>query len=214
MKNKFLIILCIFAISINSFAQDNDFGIWTSLGLKYKINKKWSLNTEIESRTCNNSQTLDRYSFALATAYKPIKYLKVGAEYSFLRDYYPEKTTAKGNTLEDYFTNRNRLSFSVTGIYTFYNFEFSLREIFQYTHRNHLWVEKSKDGKIKQPHFVDSYDRYYLRSRIQVSYPYRKMEPYISYEFYNRLDDNFDNDKNRFTVGNQFNFGKKLSLDV
>lgn len=48
-----------------SFAQSDDFGVWTSISADKKVNKKFSVGIEAEMRTRNNSEKIDRWSFGV-----------------------------------------------------------------------------------------------------------------------------------------------------
>ena len=44
-------------------AQSDDFGIWTTVNVEKKIDKKWSAKGEVEFRSRNNSSTADCWNF-------------------------------------------------------------------------------------------------------------------------------------------------------
>ena len=61
------------AVTLPSMAQIgvddevSDFGVWTSVGVEKKINKKWGVEFEGELRTADALNEVSRYSFGLST---------------------------------------------------------------------------------------------------------------------------------------------------
>jgi hypothetical protein len=140
--------MCVTAMAAS--AQSDDFGIWTSLEIQKKIDKKWSVGLEAEMRTRDDVKTVDRWSGGLDVSYKILKGLKVSAGYTFLWDnnerisYYEEgdKKVINGavnagdpKKRAQYWGPRHRFSVSLTGEKSFGPWGFSLRERWQYTYR-------------------------------------------------------------------------------
>lgn len=71
--------------------DDNDMGMWYSVSVEKKLPRQWNLGVETELRTDNNARTMDRWNLDLSTKYKVNKYLKLGAGYSFMLKYSPDK---------------------------------------------------------------------------------------------------------------------------
>ena len=77
-------ILCTAALAVS--AQSDDFGLWSSVEVQKKIDKKWSVGLEAELRTRDNVSEVDRWSGGLDVSYKILKGLKISADYTFLWD--------------------------------------------------------------------------------------------------------------------------------
>ena len=198
-------VMCVTAMAVS--AQSDDFGLWTSLEIQKKIDKKWSVGLEAEMRTRDDVKTVDRWSGGLDVSYKILKGLKVSAGYTFLWDnnerisYYEEgdKKVINGavnagdpKKRAQYWGPRHRFSVSLTGEKSFGPWGFSLRERWQYTYR----------GKGKNV----------LRSRLQVEYKKKgqKVVPFASAEFYNA----WSLEKTRYSVGAEWRITKQHSLDL
>ena len=77
------------ALSMPTMAQGNpfdledeisDFGVWTSVGVEKKINKKWGVELEGEFRTADAFNEVARYSLGISTDYKLTSWLKADAQ--------------------------------------------------------------------------------------------------------------------------------------
>lgn len=209
-----VVTVAVFALhSEAATAQNHDFGIWTSVGVEKKFNKKWSLTGEGEHRTRNNSATIDRWSIGLDAAYRPTRWLKLDAGYGLLYDNNIEKITYNpdgnfNNWRPSYWGLRHRASFSATASIDVAQFTFSIRERWQYTHRPEKTTTRYDfDNAQWEPTTVRSKSKSVLRSRLQVEYniPKCKIDPYASVEIYNDLS----LQKTRFTVGADWKIKKR-----
>ena len=70
-----------FCLSLTAMAQEDDFGIWTSVGATKKITKDFGITGELEYRTRNDSKTTERWSGELSMNYKLAPYLKLEGGY-------------------------------------------------------------------------------------------------------------------------------------
>ncbi len=130
-------------------AQSDDFGMWTSVELEKKVNKKFSLGLEAEMRTRDDAGEMDRWSFGLSGSYKLTKWLKAGAGYTLLYDnnekcsYYDEGDDVEPGDPEygkikrraQYWGLRHRVYAGLQGSVDVGRFKLSLRERWQYTYR-------------------------------------------------------------------------------
>lgn len=137
------------------------------------------------------------------------------------------------NHTYSYYENRHRLTASLQASYEVSRFKLSLRESYQYTcsdsvkadrriYRFGGIVEKydpeTEDFvQVKEPDtdnmvtvWKGGVDKHVLRSRIGVDYniPHWKFDPFISMEFFNRIDKNWALSKTRLTAGMEFNIAK------
>lgn len=141
--------LCLAAMATH--AQSDDFGIWTSVEVQKKLNKKWSVGFESEFRLQDNAKELDRWTAGIGGAYKPTKWLKFEAGYKFIRNYTLAETKGKVTkfldddelepknikirTSDPYWNSRHRVFLSATLHKKFGDFEVSLREQGQFNFR-------------------------------------------------------------------------------
>ncbi|MBQ2498036.1 MAG: DUF2490 domain-containing protein, partial [Prevotella sp.] len=144
-----LMVLCL--ATMVAHAQSDDFGIWTSIEVQKKIDKKWSAGFETEFRLQDNAKELERWTAGVSGVYKPTKWLKFEAGYKFIRYYTLAETKGKVTkyldddelepknikirTSDPYWNNRHRVFLSATLHKKFGSFEVSLREQGQYNFR-------------------------------------------------------------------------------
>lgn len=207
----------IVAMSAGVFAQGDDFGIWTSLGVEKNINKKWSIGAETEYRMRNDARTADRWSIGVDASYKILKWLKASAGYTLLYDNNKEDISynedgSYNNWRPSYWGLRHRFNVSATGSVKTGRFKFSLRERWQYTYRqektvqrydfdNEWWEDKLRLGK----------NKHLLRSRLKIDYdiPKCKVDPYADVELFN----GWSLEKVRYTAGADWKIKKKHTIN-
>ena len=81
-KIKFIAFALTVFFSFSSYAQDEDltdWESWNSIGVKYKLNKKWSFSLEEHLRLKEDISEISRYFTQLGAQYKINKHFKVGA---------------------------------------------------------------------------------------------------------------------------------------
>ena len=138
-----------------------------------------------------------------------------------------------------YYENRHRFAASLQASWEISRFKFSLRESYQFTcsdsvqadrriYRIGGTVEKydpeAEDFvQVKEPDtdnmvtvWKSGTDKHVLRSRIGVDYniPHWKFDPFISMEFFNRIDKEWTLAKTRLTAGIEFSLAKKHDFQV
>ena len=220
MKSKVLYLLALLMLPLASAAQSDDFGVWTSVGVEKKINKKVSVGLEAELRTRDDVSELDRWSVGLDGQYKITKWLKVSAGYSLLNDNnrkitYKE-TNGMPNKLAEYWGVRHRFNVSLTGSRKFGNLQVSLRERWQYTYRPSKTIDQRWDYDDEEfdnkPKTYNARGKNVLRSRLQLSYdiPNCHVEPYASAEAFN----SWSVEKMRYTAGADWKISKKHAVGI
>ena len=223
MANNHKILTLLLAIAAympcqKTMAQSDDFGIWYSIGAEKKLSKKWSLGAEAELRTRNDARTIDRWSVGLDADYKVVKHLKVFGGAKLLIDNNKESISYdEDGEVEkwrpSYYGNRFRTQLGAVGDVKWKHFNFSLREMWQYTYRpgktvdrynfeDCEWGTKTVDGKGKSV----------LRSRIQIDYNIKhcKIDPYANVEFFNE----WALKKVRYTIGADWRITKKHNVGM
>ena len=190
--------------------------LWTSAEAKYDIFKSFSAKIEGEYRTYNKFSSTDRWTVGLGLDYKIIPYLRVDGGYKFIYRHIEKRVTSKGNIVESYWQPRQRGWISVSGVYKWNRFTFSLRERFQYTHHKSMYVKKTNaNGKPKDDEYIEGKNRNFLRSRIKIDYNIKKsgFNPYISAEVYNNLK-GFSYSKTRLTAGTEYKINRHNTVEA
>ena len=155
-----LIAVLVFAplCKANAQAEENEFGIWTTIEASKKINKKFKVVGDAELRTYDFVSNIERTTIGAKVEYKMLKWLKANAGYSFMYTHEPESKSFKeevwdeeGNSVgreynvdHDYWTIRNRFYATISGEYKVGRFEFGLRERLQYTRTNSATTKETK----------------------------------------------------------------------
>lgn len=199
-------------------AGDDDFGIWSTVGVEKKINSKWSVGGEAEWRTRNNSRTSDRWSVEVFGEYKVLPCLKAAAGYKLIDDNFPEKISIHtdgtyNNWRPSYWGVRHRFHVSLTGGVDWGNFKFSCRECWQYTYRSSKTTNRYDfDNAYWEDTDVSGKGGNVLRSRFQVDYniPQCKVDPYVNVELFNA----WSVEKVRYTAGLEWKVKKKYIFEA
>lgn len=223
-------------------AGTDDFGIWTDLGVTKALPYGVSLSLEGGLRTMNNSRDIDRWSGTFGVEYKPVKFLKLGASYSFLYQQKPSERKEHYrqdivhpllwngyNVTDRYWAPKNRFSGDVTGEVKIYRIlKLSLRERYQFTNRKAMEVPRTKyrykkdQTTLKNGYPLNDVNEksrkrtQYLRSRLKAEIDKKgwKLKPFVAFELYNDLDNELVLDKTRFTLGGSYKIQKRHELSV
>ena len=78
-----------------TFAQSDDFGVWSSLTAKKKLTDKLSLSVEGELRTIDGISDMDRRSISTTLSYKFTKWLKADVGYVYIQSHNGEEKKLK-----------------------------------------------------------------------------------------------------------------------
>ena len=149
---------------------DPEAGARLSFSLDKKIVKGLHVSLEEEFRFDNNFTSFDRFHTTVGVSYKVLPYLKVGLGYALINGYSSE--------LSQFKTPRHRFFFDLIGSYRFGNWQVSLRERVQTTHRTDSFNE-----------YQSPENAWALKSRVKVTYKgLRRWEPYGSFELRNTLN--------------------------
>lgn len=149
---------------------DPEVGGRIAVSLDKKIIKGLHVNLEEELRFDNNFASFDRFHTTLGATYKALPCLKVGLGYSLINGYDNESSAFK--------SARHRFFFDVTGSYHFGDWQVSLRERVQMTHRTGSFNE-----------YQNPTNAWALKSRVKVAYTgLRRWEPYATMELRNTLN--------------------------
>jgi hypothetical protein len=106
------------------FAQNNDWGLWTSIDAEKKLSKNWELGVAGQYRWKDNISVTDQIRAGADIAYKAGKYVKLGAGYELI---------AKHKLKKDNYVYRNRFGVQAIGSYKYARFTASWRTQMQLT---------------------------------------------------------------------------------
>lgn len=229
MRNKIVLAIALLALSTAFvLAQDNEpGGIWSSVTVEKKINKKIDVGTEWEFRTNGLSLERDRIAIQLYGDYEIIKNLKIGASYTYM------------NVMDDYrfsydsirvhYQNRHRTHLQLGYKVSFDRFDLQFRERAQLTFRDES-ERLREDGSIN-PNRINP--DFLWRNRVKLSYNIKglPLNPSVSAESYYLFNDPedvkiFDNSgietgttnsyfsKLRYTLALEYKINKKNSVEL
>ena len=150
-----------FAPLCNANAQnsENEFGIWATVEASKNINKKFKVVGDVEFRTTDFVNDIERRTVGVKVEYKILKWLKANVGYSFMYTHKPEEvkmkyddivTDIEGNNFvnynidHDYWVVRDRFYATISGEHKIGRFEIGLRERLQYTHTSSGWTNETK----------------------------------------------------------------------
>jgi hypothetical protein len=202
---KFLLLIPLILAGMILYAQENAFNTWTTIDVKYKLQKKWELSAETELRTLNFFEHTNRLSLELDGTYKINKHLLAGAGY-MLMNFYDSK-------YDDY-QLRNRFNAFVTGRQKLGDFTFSLREKLQLT-------IKDDSDRIDDDGEIDTYNinpALTWRNKLKIEYniPKFPVTPSFSFESFRQLNNPDRNvfDSMRYDLSFDYKINKHNKLEL
>lgn len=192
-----IILLGVFFTNIVYAQEDtNDWASWNSVGLKYKLNEKWSFDLEQHLRLKENISTVDEYFTQLEAKYKILKNFRLGGGLRYIRE-----NDNQGN-IQGY---ENHFRFHLDAIYKHKIDRFSLGYRFRYQNKNELGVSSDEGDYANQN----------IRLKTSVKYNVKdwSLDPKFSAELFNRFQEDSENgfNKYRLTFGTDYkikNFGE------
>ena len=147
---------------------DDEVGGRLTFGLNKRVSKGLHVCWEEAVWFDGNLSSFNRLQSTLSVRYKVLPWLKVGVGYSLINGY-------EGSSFNP---PRHRLMADVTGSYQVGDWQFSLRERVQMTHRTDSYNEWQTPG-----------NAWMLKSRLKVTYKaFRRWEPYGTFEVRNMLN--------------------------
>ena len=194
---KLIVLNAILFTSLN-FAQtaDSDWASWSTMGVEYKLNKKWSFGLEEQFRLKENFSEVDAFFTELNAEYTLFKDFKMGVGARYIRE-----NDNKGN-IQGY---ENHFRFQVDAMYKHQinNLEIGYR--LRYQNKNELGVSTDEGDEANQS----------IRFKTSLEYNFKnwKFDPKFSAEIFNKFQDGDESgfNKYRLTLGTDYkikNFGK------
>ena len=218
LKNKqasFVIIIMCFMQITQSFSQTDDtsdWAAWNTIGLNYKLNKKWSFSLEEQLRLKEDISEIDEYFTQLSAEYKIVKNFRLGGGLRYIRE-----NDNQGN-IQGY---ENYFRFNLDATYKHKLNRFSLGYRLRYQNKNELGVSSDEGDYANQ--------NIRLKTSIKYNVKNWSLDPKFSAEIFNRFQEDNDNNgfnKYRLTIGTDYdikNFGeiglfyrfeKDLNVDI
>ena len=186
---KILLFVLWAVVASAAFAQNDDFTTWTKFKVNYKIDSRFSLLSNLELRTKDDMNRMDRVGFAVGGEYRAYSFLKLEAGYE----------AHYRNLGDTEWKFRHRYNFGATASFRYQWLKIALRERFQQTFDR-------GDSKAR------------LRSRLKLAYAPEKgiVSPYFSIEIYQSLDDApfWRANRMRYRPGVEIALAKRWSLDA
>lgn len=196
-KKHLLLAASLLATASPAVAGD-DFGIWTGISAEKAVTKKVSLDFGVDFRAEQNLQSAARWDASFGFGYKPFKFLKFAAGYTYIYDRTPQEAkvnyTNKGringyNVDHGFWRSKYRFNFDVTGKVKFGPVSVSLRERYLLTEYDAATYKRDRYRDAVQGGYTgetfhwggqdfmsyeqiqgekSSHNRHLLRSRLQV----------------------------------------------
>ena len=183
------------------FAQNSDWGVWTTVDAEKQLSKNWELGTGVEYRWQDNVSNQIRGK--LGASRKMGEYVKLGAGYALIAD----KKAGR-----DDFEYRNRFFLQASGSYRYARFTASLRTRMQLT-------LQETDGPRGNLFKDDDSFNWVWRNRFELKYGIKgvPLEPYANIElFYHPFGDSetVRYYQNRLSVGLVYTFANRHTLET
>ncbi|PCJ96084.1 MAG: hypothetical protein COA50_07845 [Flavobacteriaceae bacterium] len=195
---KSLILVVLLSVSW-IFAQEGgleevkDLEAWSTIGLEYKLNKKWSFGLEEQLRLKTDVSEIDKYFTQFEAKYKAFDNLEFGGGVRYLRE-----NDTKGN-IQGY---ENHFRFQLDMSYKHKINDFSLKYRLRYQNKNELGISTSDADYAKQ----------HIRFKTSIGYNIKewKLDPKFSAELFNHFEEGEDNglNKYRLTLGTDYKIKK------
>ncbi len=175
---------------------DKDWASWNTIGIEYKLNKKWNFSLEEQLRLKENISVVDNYFTQLSAEYKLFKNFKLGGGLRYIRE-----NDNKGN-VQGY---ENHFRFNLDAIYKHKINDFTLSYRLRYQNKNELGISSDEGDYANQN----------VRFKTAIKYDIKNwsFDPKFSAEIFNKFQEGEENGFNKFrlTLGTDYkikNFGK------
>lgn len=197
-----VLVLVFFLSANNLFSQsdDSDLESWTSLGIKYKLNKKWSFDLEEQLRLKENISEIDEYFTEVNAKYAISKSVKIGGGARFIKE------NDNNGAIQGY-EDKFRFHFDLTYKHLLKK-KLSVKYRLRYQNKNELGISK-ENGDFASEHF-----------RIKTTFLYDfkkwKLDPKVAAEIYYNVTENEENEfsKYRLTLGTDYNIKEIGALSI
>ena len=195
-KNYIFLLFSFLVISFNSFSQEEDAGLWTSVDIQKKLSSNSTLSFSEELRFNENISQLGTAFTEIGFSHKIIKRLTGSIAYRFIQV----------RQLDDSYSTRHRLFIDLAYRVKYKKIIFTLRERLQ----SQVKDVQSSDADLS-PQYTS------LRNKLTVKYDTdKKYTPWIACEMYYQLSnpDGNEIDNMRYSLGVDYKFNKKNSITL
>lgn len=210
---KLLVLNVILFTNLN-YAQtegDTDWASWNTIGVEYKLNKKWSFGLEEQFRLKENFSETDEFFTELSADYELFNNFKLGAGIRYIRE---NDNVGKVQGYENHFR------FQLDASYKHDINDFTIGYRLRYQNKNELGVSYDEGDYVNQN----------VRFKTSVDYNIKnwRLDPKFSAEIFNQFQEGEENDFNKYRltfgtdykiknigeVGVYYRFEKELNVDV
>ncbi len=188
----FLLVSCYLSCT---HAQQSDFGIWTGISIKKKINSTFSADFSQQINTRENSTRTDKFFSQIGLGYKISDYLKLNISYRF----------SQIQNMDVSYKYANRLQSDLTFFYKLKNFKLSYRMRLQNQYEE---INTSENGKTPITVFRQ-------KANVELDYG-RRITPGFSAEYFygvkSFLPSNLSSERYRATLNYDINNKNKVQV--
>ncbi|WP_428654862.1 DUF2490 domain-containing protein [Runella sp.] len=177
-----------------SYSQATDIGLWAGVGAEKKINKKWSINVNVQTRFTDNISVLKAYLGEAGLSYKLNKHWEVSGYYRYIgrRKKNEDKT---GYEYRSY----NRFYADLAYDHKIWKLKFDYRLRYQNQFQDDESAAENNSS--------------YIRNKFELSYPNKsRFTPYISTDIFYEIGADFDQMRNKAGIEIAINKTNKLDL--
>lgn len=199
----FLLSITLMAVFFSglSFGQsgDSDWGSWNTIGLEYKLDKKWTFSLEEQLRLKEDISVIDEYFTQVGAEYKLFKDFKIAGGLRYIR-----QNDNQGN-IQGY---ENHFRYNIDAAYKHDINNFTLGYRLRYQNKNELGVS-SEEGDYANQNIR-------LKASIEYNISNWKLDPKFSAELFNHFEKEDDNgfSKYRLTFGTDYKIKKFGKIGV
>jgi len=195
---------CLFAMILLAngallYAQDSDWGLWTSFELEKALSEKWDLGVDLETRLRNKLSATDQIRGGVSVTRSLGDHFNLGVGYLLIARYRREA-----------YNYRHRYYLQTRGQYRFARFTADWRM------RMQLTLLGNSDENINT--FDNENTNWVLRNRFRLRYNIKgsSFRPYAHYEMFHQLfsDLEYSHYQNRFSIGTVYRMSGSHSIDV
>ena len=198
--------------TIMPVSAETDSGLWLNAGGSAKVTNRLNLNFGGEFRSRNNFKTVERFGVDVGASYKILDHLKASAGYVLLINNFKEREKpSKNKYMPSYYGLRHRFYVALQGDVDAGNFNFALRQRWQYTYRPES-ADRIYDADDDEWSPRKGKAKHLLRTRLKIEYDITKcpVTPYL----YGELFYNGDGmSKYRGFVGAEWKINKQHAID-
>lgn len=194
MIRRTLLFILFFDLFLISYSQVDDAGLWLSININKKINKKWSVNISQGFRYNENITELGSFFTDIGATYKINKTIRLSGNYRY----------AYKRLLDNTYSQRHRFYADINIRSKLYFLQIIYRIRIQNQFKE--FAQLSEENVLK----------YYLRNKLSLIYPINKnWNYYISFENYTPLfNEILFTDNIRYTVGTEYSINKSSSFEI